>query len=458
MRRKRPRSESCAASPTSATDAATVLTARPDVLNPDLFDPSRLFRDTSVVSALHPTPTTPSSAAIVDQAMNVARGNPLLSTPLTSAFNLKSYELKKLKLSAEPSPKERTLERLGRAAQTVPVRPPIYVEHSEETKIDISAHLDSDVGRHFLSRVILRGGLSGLVVVLRNFRKLTMDEEYGTHGETMPTSAPTAHEASARLDETSGLEIDDLDFEIDDALNSVEFFNGASAIPSDIASPSLQNTPALTAETSQSQTASPIEDVPPQALQAASPTSSHAPAASPSEVVASQEPRPSVPRDVILSSEPMSFTEMLELDLNVSEPSRFEATPPSPDPPMSVPLDPLFESAEYYSSFADAATSSQNTPTASERDDMACSESGGDLVPEDILKLKKNPRTNLYHCPYQDCSVMLTRRYNLKIHYMTHLGPSWKLFQCPECERSFNRKNDVMRHRISKHNVPPPSL
>ncbi|KAJ1566082.1 hypothetical protein HK405_010988 [Cladochytrium tenue] len=102
----------------------------------------------------------------------------------------------------------------------------------------------------------------------------------------------------------------------------------------------------------------------------------------------------------------------------------------------------------------DSASSpkSQHSPSTESLDD-AESESPF-LSPDDILKLPPNAVTGLYHCPHLGCTTSQVRRYNLKIHYMTHLGEETQAFHCPECARGFRRRFDMRRHRWSRHGVP----
>ncbi|KAI9359626.1 hypothetical protein DFJ73DRAFT_817082 [Zopfochytrium polystomum] len=87
-------------------------------------------------------------------------------------------------------------------------------------------------------------------------------------------------------------------------------------------------------------------------------------------------------------------------------------------------------------------------------DDNSAYDKAGLPRPDDILKLSANPRTSQYDCPFPQCGTSQARRYNLKIHYMTHLGSESQVFTCKECARGFRRRFDMRRHRLSKHGVP----
>ncbi|KAJ3306785.1 hypothetical protein HDU76_004752 [Blyttiomyces sp. JEL0837] len=71
-----------------------------------------------------------------------------------------------------------------------------------------------------------------------------------------------------------------------------------------------------------------------------------------------------------------------------------------------------------------------------------------------ILTLPKDESTGLFHCPHPGCTASQARRYNLKIHYLTHLGSASKSFGCNRCERAFRRQFDLRRHMLSQHGVP----
>ena len=77
--------------------------------------------------------------------------------------------------------------------------------------------------------------------------------------------------------------------------------------------------------------------------------------------------------------------------------------------------------------------------------------------PDAILDLAKNTTTGLFDCPHPGCGISQSRRYNLKVHYMTHLGSDWRLFACEDCGRAFRRRFDLVRHRNALHGVPLPT-
>ncbi|KAJ3104624.1 hypothetical protein HDU97_009015 [Phlyctochytrium planicorne] len=71
-----------------------------------------------------------------------------------------------------------------------------------------------------------------------------------------------------------------------------------------------------------------------------------------------------------------------------------------------------------------------------------------------ILAIKANPSTGLYHCPHPGCTYEgASRRYNLKIHYLTHLGNASKKFICDHCEKPFRRRYDLDRHGVAIHKL-----
>ncbi|KAI8615169.1 hypothetical protein BC830DRAFT_1168818 [Chytriomyces sp. MP71] len=77
-------------------------------------------------------------------------------------------------------------------------------------------------------------------------------------------------------------------------------------------------------------------------------------------------------------------------------------------------------------------------------------------TPNDILSLSKDPQCNEYVCPWPRCGQRASRRYNLKVHYMTHLPigmPSEEIesHACGVCGKVFRRRFDVARHLKSLH-------
>ncbi|KAI8613339.1 hypothetical protein BC830DRAFT_1132713 [Chytriomyces sp. MP71] len=77
-------------------------------------------------------------------------------------------------------------------------------------------------------------------------------------------------------------------------------------------------------------------------------------------------------------------------------------------------------------------------------------------TPNDILSLPKDPQFNEYVCPWPRCGQRASRRYNLKVHYMTHLPigtPSEEIesHACGVCGKLFRRRFDVARHLKSLH-------
>ncbi|KAJ3162154.1 hypothetical protein HK101_000773 [Irineochytrium annulatum] len=76
----------------------------------------------------------------------------------------------------------------------------------------------------------------------------------------------------------------------------------------------------------------------------------------------------------------------------------------------------------------------------------------------DILKVPKNPDTGRYHCPYVRCKYEgAVRRYNLKMHYATHLGDLSRTNKCGRrgCRMTFRRRYDLDRHGVCVHGMTP---
>ncbi|KAJ3001995.1 UNVERIFIED_CONTAM: hypothetical protein HDU68_006539, partial [Siphonaria sp. JEL0065] len=89
-----------------------------------------------------------------------------------------------------------------------------------------------------------------------------------------------------------------------------------------------------------------------------------------------------------------------------------------------------------------------------------------DLVdPNLILTLEMCPIRKEFCCPYKHCSFGCNRRYNLKIHYMTHLPiaalspkdpllANVDMYSCFICNKVMRRRFDMQRHRLGMHGVP----
>ncbi|KAJ3162495.1 hypothetical protein HK101_000746 [Irineochytrium annulatum] len=74
----------------------------------------------------------------------------------------------------------------------------------------------------------------------------------------------------------------------------------------------------------------------------------------------------------------------------------------------------------------------------------------------DILQVQKNPETGLFHCPYRLCKYDgAVRRYNLKVHYATHLGDLSRTAKCSQCKMAFRRRYDLDRHGVNVHGMSP---
>ncbi|KAJ3071330.1 hypothetical protein HDU98_005495 [Podochytrium sp. JEL0797] len=83
------------------------------------------------------------------------------------------------------------------------------------------------------------------------------------------------------------------------------------------------------------------------------------------------------------------------------------------------------------------------------------------INPNEILKLNKCPDRGEYVCPYPNCGYGCVRRYNLKIHYTSHIPlqhaastTAIETFACFVCGKVMRRRFDMQRHRLCVHNVP----
>ncbi|ORY45677.1 hypothetical protein BCR33DRAFT_849898 [Rhizoclosmatium globosum] len=88
-------------------------------------------------------------------------------------------------------------------------------------------------------------------------------------------------------------------------------------------------------------------------------------------------------------------------------------------------------------------------------------ETAGLIDPNQILCQSIDPIRDEYVCPYQGCNYGCARRYNLKIHYMTHIpvvaaanSANVDTFSCFVCGKVMRRKFDMQRHRNACHKVP----
>ncbi|KAJ3110324.1 hypothetical protein HK100_003078 [Physocladia obscura] len=79
------------------------------------------------------------------------------------------------------------------------------------------------------------------------------------------------------------------------------------------------------------------------------------------------------------------------------------------------------------------------------------------MEPNDILRLPKAAsRDGEYGCPWPNCSIKSVRKYNLKIHYMTHLPvveATVDRHACHICQKLFRRKYDMHRHLFGVHSI-----
>jgi uncharacterized C2H2 Zn-finger protein len=81
------------------------------------------------------------------------------------------------------------------------------------------------------------------------------------------------------------------------------------------------------------------------------------------------------------------------------------------------------------------------------------------IDPNEMLQIPLNPATSLFHCPIPTCpynepALGFQRRYNLKLHYMTHLDyGDFRDYECLLCGQSFRRKFDCRRHVEMVHKV-----
>ncbi|KAI8808614.1 hypothetical protein BJ742DRAFT_808057 [Cladochytrium replicatum] len=73
-----------------------------------------------------------------------------------------------------------------------------------------------------------------------------------------------------------------------------------------------------------------------------------------------------------------------------------------------------------------------------------------DEILKDILKTKKHPDDDLYHCP--SCERAFSRRFNLKTHFAAHHA-NVRNFSCGLCAKSFSRQFDLQRHRKLVHGL-----
>ncbi|KAI9340501.1 hypothetical protein BDR26DRAFT_861216, partial [Obelidium mucronatum] len=86
------------------------------------------------------------------------------------------------------------------------------------------------------------------------------------------------------------------------------------------------------------------------------------------------------------------------------------------------------------------------------------------MDPNEILTIEMCPVRREFCCPYKGCSFGCNRRYNLKIHYMTHLplAPTTpkvvlakvEMYSCFLCGKVMRRRFDMQRHRLGMHGVP----
>ncbi|KAI9364859.1 hypothetical protein DFJ73DRAFT_808360 [Zopfochytrium polystomum] len=121
----------------------------------------------------------------------------------------------------------------------------------------------------------------------------------------------------------------------------------------------------------------------------------------------------------------------------------------------SESLEPYLTKLEPFEENCPALETCTGTPAKSDSEPFVDHEDAcQQWDPDDILKLPINPSTQLYDCPYRGCYSSHARRYNLKIHYLIHLGEASQVFTCNECNRGFRRRFDMRRHRLAKHGVP----
>ncbi|KAJ3095494.1 hypothetical protein HDU96_001153 [Phlyctochytrium bullatum] len=72
----------------------------------------------------------------------------------------------------------------------------------------------------------------------------------------------------------------------------------------------------------------------------------------------------------------------------------------------------------------------------------------------DLNLIDRDPVTGLYPCPHPGCPYEgAARRYNLKVHYLVHLGAASKTFKCGVCLKGFRRRFDLDRHGIVVHGM-----
>ncbi|KAJ3415422.1 hypothetical protein HDV05_005016 [Chytridiales sp. JEL 0842] len=178
---------------------------------------------------------------------------------------------------------------------------------------------------------------------------------------------------------------------------------------------------------------------------------------------------PTIPADPLLDLECVAMSDVENSSSRQASPFESFGMSPSP-PPMTdstafdeeeAPRSPSIASAVVPSPPHTQLKSPSPSPARNKR--QSTSKSCQSLIPatplpfenpNDILTLQPDPVTQLYHCPHPNCDYEGSlRRYNLKIHYLTHLGTQSKDFVCTKCDRPFRRKYDARRHVEAIHHV-----
>ncbi|KAJ3070615.1 hypothetical protein HDU98_006343 [Podochytrium sp. JEL0797] len=121
---------------------------------------------------------------------------------------------------------------------------------------------------------------------------------------------------------------------------------------------------------------------------------------------------------------------------------------------------------------ATRTTRASASPAKKQRIPSAPATTAQVVNPNDILKLPKCEERDLFVCPHPGCDFGCARRYNLKIHFMTHIPiphefateeetaaaaavvvPPVDMYTCFVCGKCMRRRFDMQRHRAAVHGV-----
>ncbi|KAJ3415419.1 hypothetical protein HDV05_005013 [Chytridiales sp. JEL 0842] len=72
-------------------------------------------------------------------------------------------------------------------------------------------------------------------------------------------------------------------------------------------------------------------------------------------------------------------------------------------------------------------------------------------TPPSSLIFQCDPKTKLFRCPVTSCAFTSSRLFNVKDHYLSHLGKEAKVLECKYCKMKFRRRYDATRHVKAKH-------